>query len=138
MHRQFQQGIFMAVILVVEDDEQIRTLACALIEEQGHKELSASNAEEALALLRSDKLIDLLFTNLTLQEDQQGGIALAIEARDLRPALDVLYTTAQAMTDGMRLLFVRGSSFLAKPYNLDEMRLAIETVLRESLQEQGA
>jgi CheY-like chemotaxis protein len=41
----------MATVLIVEDQEQILTLAQPFLEEQGHKTLSAATADEALAIL---------------------------------------------------------------------------------------
>ena len=45
----------MATILIVEDQEQILTLAQSFLEEQGHKTLSAATADEALAILTDRK-----------------------------------------------------------------------------------
>jgi CheY-like chemotaxis protein len=58
----------MAVVLVVEDDEQVRVLAEAFLQENSHKTLSASTAEEAIALLDGSDPIDLIFTDIALQE----------------------------------------------------------------------
>jgi CheY-like chemotaxis protein len=98
-------------ILVVEDDEQVRVLAEALLEDAGHETLSAANSEQALALLETEERIDLLFTDLGLGDELQAGLALAAEARRRRSDLRVLYTTGQGVTDGMKALFV-------EPYGL--------------------
>jgi CheY-like chemotaxis protein len=42
----------MAVVLLVEDEEQVRVLAQSYLEEQGHKVLSAGTPRGAIALLR--------------------------------------------------------------------------------------
>jgi len=113
----------MGVVLVVEDDEQVRVLAESAIQEAGHQTLTAANVDEALALLRDDQQkVDLLFTDIKLWADAQGGIALAQQAIEVRSGIRVLYTTGQGVTDGMRALFVDGFSFLGKPYNLDSLR----------------
>ena len=41
----------MATILIVEDEPQISAVVQSLIEEQGHKVLSAATADEALGIL---------------------------------------------------------------------------------------
>ena len=51
----------MAVVLIVEDEEQVRVLAEAIIAELGHETLTAATAEQALALVRERPDIDLLF-----------------------------------------------------------------------------
>jgi CheY-like chemotaxis protein len=41
----------MAIVLLVEDEDQVRLLAESYLEEQGHKVLSAGTPEGALAVL---------------------------------------------------------------------------------------
>lgn len=108
-------------ILIVEDDEQVRTLAESFLQGEGHVTLSAGTAEQALALLEGPDPIELMFVDLTLQDDPEAGIALASKAVELRPDLKVLYTTGQGVTDGMIALFVENSAFLPKPYTVDQL-----------------
>ena len=111
----------MAVVLVVEDEDQVRVLAESCLQEHGHKTLSASTIPEALALLDSKEPIDVLFTDIGLKGEIHAGLELAKEAVKHRPDLKVLYTTGQGVTDGMRALFVVGFAFLAKPYFVDQL-----------------
>jgi CheY-like chemotaxis protein len=111
----------MAVVLLVEDDDQVRVLAESYLEEQGHTVLTAGTADGAFAILRSDQPIELLFTDIGLKEDLQGGIELAQQAVMMRPDLKVLYTTGRAITDGMRARFVGGSAVLEKPYTTEQL-----------------
>jgi DNA-binding NtrC family response regulator len=115
-------------VLVVEDDAQVRVLAEALLEEDGHETLSAATIDEALALLDNEDRIDLLFTDLGLHDDLQAGLTLAVEARKRKPNLAVLYTTGQGVTDGMKALFVEPYVFLAKPYTPDQLKVAIQNL----------
>ena len=54
----------MAVVLIVEDEEQVRLLAESYLQEQGHQTVSAATAEEALAALEATERVDLLFTDI--------------------------------------------------------------------------
>jgi CheY-like chemotaxis protein len=67
----------MPVVLTVEDDEQVRVLAESILKEEGYETLSANGVNEALALLRSDQKIDILFTDIQLGADFQGGLDVA-------------------------------------------------------------
>jgi DNA-binding NtrC family response regulator len=111
----------MGVVLLVEDDEQVRLLAESIIEVTGHQALTAANVEEALALIEGAEPIDLLFTDLELWRNERGGIELAQQAVKMREGLKVLHTTGGGVTDGMRALFVKGFIFLGKPYTADEL-----------------
>jgi CheY-like chemotaxis protein len=88
----------MAVVLVVEDEDQVRVPAESYLEEQGHQVLSAGTRAGALALLQRSPAVDLLFTDLDLKGDIHAGIELAKAAVKLRPQLRVLYTTGRAIT----------------------------------------
>jgi CheY-like chemotaxis protein len=67
----------MAIVLVVEDEDQVRVLAESYLEEQGHEVLSADTPAGALALLRRSPAIDLLFTDLDLKGGGQTTPAAA-------------------------------------------------------------
>jgi DNA-binding NtrC family response regulator len=112
----------MAVVLVVEDEEQVRVLAESYLEEHGHQTISAATVDEALAVLDVGEPIDLLFTDLGLKDDLQAGLKLANTALERRPGLKVLYTTGQAITDGMKVMMVEGSALLPKPYTVDQLQ----------------
>jgi CheY-like chemotaxis protein len=116
----------MAVILVVEDEEQVRVLAQSILQDAGHRTLSAATVDQALALVRAEPLIELIFTDINLADDAEAGLVhpgleLAQQARRLRPRLRVLYTTGAVITDGMQALFVEDASFLAKPYDIEQL-----------------
>ncbi len=98
----------MAVILIVEDDVFIRELTEMLIQDWGYETYCASDVDEALALLRSPRHIDVLFTDINLKTAVIGGCELAQQAIKLRPELHILYTTGNFITDKMKALFVEG------------------------------
>lgn len=120
----------MAVILVVEDEEQVRTLAEGVLQGAGHTTLCARTAEEALVLLDGDNRFDLLFTDIVLQEDVHAGLAMAQEAVKRVPRLAVLYTTGQGMTDGMKAMFVERNGFVGKPYTAEQLIISVDNLLR--------
>ncbi|MGA7486077.1 MAG: response regulator [Xanthobacteraceae bacterium] len=123
----------MAVVLIVEDEEQVRVLAEALIKELGHETLTAGTAEQALAVVAERSDIDVLFTDIGLQDDLQGGLQLAKDAAARKPALPVLYTTGQGVTDGMRAMFAEPFGFLPKPYTPDDLKTALSNLLSPGL-----
>jgi CheY-like chemotaxis protein len=119
----------MAMILVVEDEVFTRQIAEMMIQDWGHDTLSASDATEALAFLRSEQHIDALFTDIYLKDSVLGGCNLAHQAMELRPQLRVLYTTGNLVTDKMRALFVAGTNCLRKPYTEDQLQDSVAALL---------
>lgn len=119
----------MAMILIVEDDLFIREIAETMIRDWGHRTISASDVEEALALLRSPQHIDALFTDIYLKTAVLGGCDLAHQAIKLRPKLRVLYTTGNSVTDAMKALFLNGTHFLPKPYTPHQLHDSVDCLL---------
>jgi DNA-binding NtrC family response regulator len=111
----------MATVLIVEDEAQVLVLAESYLQEHGHLTLSANTISGAAALLDGSDKIDLLFTDIGLQDDLEAGLRLAADAIERRPDMKVLYATGLAVTDGMKAQFVPKSSMLVKPYTVDQL-----------------
>ncbi len=118
----------MITILIAEDEPTILALAEGFVAALGHSTLTAHNGVEALALIESEAPINLLFTDLNFGRPPDG-FDLARTARERRPELKVLYTSGQAMTDGMQALMVEGGVFLPKPYTPEELMASITSLL---------
>ncbi|HUH84251.1 MAG TPA: response regulator [Stellaceae bacterium] len=84
-----------ALILVVEDVEDIRIATLEALAHAGYDVLGAASAEAALALLAEEPTIGVLFTDIVLGRGLDG-YELAQRAVALRPSLKVLYTTGYA------------------------------------------
>ncbi len=127
----------MAIVLLVEDEEQVRVLAESYLEGQGHQVFSAGTPQGAIALLEQEPHVDVLFTDLDLKGNVDAGIELAKKAVGRWPHLKVLYTTGQDLTDGMKVRFVENSAFLPKPYTVDELRTALSLYFKITPQLRG-
>ena len=63
----------MAVILLVEDEDQVRVLSESFLQTAGHATLSAGSMEQALALLSTPQPVDLLFIDLNLKGETEAA-----------------------------------------------------------------
>jgi len=122
-------GLRMARVLCVEDEIVVLILAESVVQELGHDTYSAACVKEALALFDDPGDIDLLFTDIRLPESDLGGFELAEKARAMDPKLKVLYTTGDAITDGMEAMYVNGGVMLPKPYTAPDLAEAVKKVL---------
>ena len=111
----------MATVLIVEDQAQVLVLAQSLLEEQGHRTLSAAIPDDALAILTGQETVDALFVDIILNGNMQAGIELAKRAVELKPSLKVVYSTGLPVTDDLKALLVPGSVILEKPYTVDQL-----------------
>jgi CheY-like chemotaxis protein len=120
----------MAVVLLVEDEEQVRVLAESYLVEQGHQVLSAGTGEGAIAVLEKNPKIDVLFVDIDLKGEIASGIEVARKTVESWPHVKVLYTTGRDLTDGMKARFVKNSAFLPKPYTVEELLTALSVHFR--------
>jgi len=80
------------VILIAEDDEQVRKIAARSLSLLGYTVIEAADGEEALnQYQRRDVGIDLLLTDIVMP--RLGGKALAERLRAVRPTLPILFMT---------------------------------------------
>ena len=87
-----------STILVVEDEEQVRTLVVRLLEKRGYRVLQAGNGRQALELVR-DRIheIALVITDMVMPE--MGGTSLLRELRNLRNTLPALCMTGYSQEE---------------------------------------
>jgi signal transduction histidine kinase/ActR/RegA family two-component response regulator len=116
-------------ILVVEDDETLRTTVTATLKELGYAVLDAPHGAAALILLESSNRVDLLFTDVVMPGPVSSG-SLVKAAQDLQPAIKILFTsgyTQNAIIHHGRL--EPGINFLSKPYRKTQLAEKIRELL---------
>jgi CheY-like chemotaxis protein len=117
-----------APILVVEDDEDIRRYAVAVLEDAGYDVLPACDAVEAFVHLEANPSIGLMFTDVVMP--RIDGLMLADMARLRLPGLRVLYATGYFDTVQRQPGYRYGAT-LTKPYQRDELEAAVRQSLSE-------
>ncbi len=116
-------------ILMVEDDADVLATTAQVINGLGYQLLQANGAEQALALLATDNVIDVLFTDVVMPDSRLNGVQLAHAARRLRPELPVVLTSgysADALDGGMPT----GVTVLPKPYRIADLMAALAEASR--------
>jgi signal transduction histidine kinase/ActR/RegA family two-component response regulator len=116
-------------ILVVEDDNLVRTFVLAQIRSLGYLTLEAVNAAEALVVIDSPQKIDLLFTDM-IMPGSMNGRQLADAALQRRDSLKVLFTSGysnEAIIHHGHL--DAGVLLLAKPYRKSDLAHMIRAAL---------
>jgi CheY-like chemotaxis protein len=121
------------LVLVVEDEEQVRTVAARALTEAGYTVLVAESGERALEMTRDNgnrpvlALVDVVMPGLS-------GSELAAELARIIPGTRVLFTSGY--TDGeilRRGLLEPGAAFLAKPFSPSALIRAVHAALATDL-----
>ncbi len=118
-------------VLVVEDNPEVAEVGVAYLKQLGYRVHSVDNARAALERLRTDREIDLVFSDI-LMPGGMNGLQLADAIRRQYPAVPVLLTTGYSASaqDAVR----EGVIVLQKPYDI----AALERAIREAMAGRGA
>ncbi len=119
-------------VLVVEDDNDLRTYLAEVLRELGYTVITANGSEQALKHLNAPATkIDLLLTDVVMPG--RNGRELAQEAQRLRPALPVLYMTGysrNAVVHHGRL--DHGIELLQKPVSQSVLAAKVREILERT------
>jgi two-component system, response regulator PdtaR len=105
-------------VLVVEDEPLIRLVAVDTLEDAGFGAFEASDAGQAIALLKRHNEIRILFTDVNMP-GEMDGISLAHYVRDHWPEVKIVVTSGRGAVVQPDL--PDGSALLPKPYRLAQL-----------------
>lgn len=120
----------LETILVVEDEEDVRSTTCGILSALGYRVLEAPDAAAAIAIVDSGQAIDLVFTDV-IMPGPVSSLQLAEAVRARLPLTEILYTSGYA--EGV--LAHEGKleatvNLLQKPYHPDALSARIRHLLR--------
>lgn len=124
-------GVRALSILIVDDEEMVRSVANAMLEELGYMTITAAGGQEALAIFRAegDSIAAVLLDQAMPGMD---GATVIKELRRIRPDVKVLLSSGfseqeiAARFDGLKL-----DGFVPKPYNLQKLNDRLRLLLKE-------
>jgi len=119
-------------ILIVDDEEMIRTLSVAMLEAFGYDTLVATDGEKALEIFRSEgSRISLVLLDQSMPT--MDGLAVFKELRRIRPEVKVLLASGfseQEVSARYQGLGLNG--FIQKPFNVKHLSDEVLRVLQEA------
>ncbi|HEV3026520.1 MAG TPA: response regulator [Planctomycetota bacterium] len=120
-------------VLLVEEEQNVRTLLGKYLAEQGYATLEARNAEEALLRCKEHKASPVSLMICDLVMDEMNGVELAQRLRSYHPRLKTLYLSSHSESSviyrGIPLTDIR---FLPKPFKLKELVSTVNDLLSRS------
>ncbi len=119
-------------ILLAEDEDMLRDLACSVLRQAGYTVLPSHNGAEALSLSESySGQLDLLITDVIMPV--MGGRELADRLVSVRPSVKVLYISGYIDDSIVRhLVEAEGKPLLHKPFTPDILLRKVREVLDSS------
>lgn len=117
-------------ILVVEDQEAVRAVACGFLEDFGYDIVEAGDGFEALSKLQEHDDIDLMFSDVVMPGGM-NGFDLAQAAQSMKPSLKIVHTSGYpkgAMVHQDEPRFKEGF-IIMKPYRREDLQKIIKDAL---------
>ncbi len=117
------------LVLVVEDDPDLRAFTVTLLDSLGYDTVEAGNGKAAVEILRNIPGIHLLFTDVVLPGGM-SGVDIAKQAASLVPGIKILFTSGYADD----VLARHGQTYekvqlITKPFQIGELARHLRSVL---------
>jgi CheY-like chemotaxis protein len=123
----------MARILLIDDDDDMRTMLGLTLTHFGHTVIEAQNGKQGLAIFAQANA-DLVMTDMVMPEKE--GIEVVIELRKNNPDLKIIAMSGGGRGSGTGyLLAAKGlgaNKVLAKPFSNEELNAAIGELLPDT------
>jgi len=115
-------------ILLVEDEEAVRSFAARALRMRGYHVLEASGGEEALDIVKKGASVDLLITDVVMPN--MDGPTLVKNIRRIKPSLSVIFMSGYA-EEAFRRNEQNAADlhFLPKPFGLKQLAAKVKEVL---------
>jgi PAS domain S-box-containing protein len=116
-------------ILLVEDEEQVRRTAARILQSKGHTVITASSGEEAISILKSQKVsIDMLLSDVIMPD--MNGKELSCILNEIQPDLKVLFMSGYTQSIiSHHGVFNVGINFIQKPLTVEALANKVNEVL---------
>lgn len=116
-------------ILVVDDDDDYRTLVRRMLEAAGFRVTTAQDFNSAMKVIEGAEPLDLLLTDVNLPPQTPHGLVIGLMTKTKRPDLQTIYMTG-AFDPVKFAELTQGSAVLQKPFSATELVAAVNRALR--------
>ncbi len=123
-----QIGLFMANVLIIDDDRQMCRMLAQTIESMSHFSVCANTIKEGLEAVTTNDF-DVVFLDVNLPDGT--GLEILPRIRNLQPPPEVIIITGEGGPDGAELAIQNGAwDYIQKPFSLNKVRLPIKRILQ--------
>lgn len=117
-------------ILLAEDDVNLGSLLRQYLEAKGYSTDLFNDGEKATEGFRAG-VYDICILDIMMPK--KDGFAVATEIREINTTIPIIFLTAKNMKEDVLTGFKIGADdYITKPFNMEELLLRIEAVLRRS------
>jgi len=111
-------------VLIVEDEEILRSFSCEMLKDLGYNILTAADGEEALAVFQENQEeIDLVVSDMVLPK--KTGIELFSDLKQIKPAVKFILVTGYTLEEAEENILRDMEAVLMKPYTTEKIAALI-------------
>ena len=105
-------------VLIVEDDNAMAQMCAKLIRRRGHSVLIAGSAQDALAILREGRDIDVVLSDVHMP--QMSGVQLLDRLRALDATVPIIFMTGYSqLLSPSEAQEIGAADYIMKPFDPD-------------------
>jgi two-component system cell cycle sensor histidine kinase/response regulator CckA len=116
-------------ILLVEDEDMVRSVAERALARHGYDVVTATNGEEGLLILQDRQDIDLLVSDVVMPI--MDGPALGRQARSLYPDLPIIFMSGYAEKQLRQSIALNNVEFLPKPFSVQKLAEVVRNAIQQ-------
>jgi len=122
------------LILIVDDEESIRSLATDILEGYGYRVLCAEDGEEAIRIY-SDRKDEIHLAILDMIMPRMGGREALLKLKEIDPQIRTILSTGYSQNGKAKDFLTNGfMGFVQKPYRINTLLIEVRRVLDKKLQ----
>ena len=116
-------------ILIVDDESDIRTLLCGILEDEGYFTREAANSEQAYAEINA-RLPSLVILDIWLHGSEQDGVDILKWVKTVYPSVPVIMISGHGNIEtAVNSIKAGAYEFIEKPFQADKLVLLIKRAL---------
>jgi two-component system response regulator PilR (NtrC family) len=120
-------------VLVVDDEKSILDFLEIMLQRGGYEVVTADTAKQAIQQLEA-RAFDVMITDISMPE--MNGIELLEKVKQLHAETAVIIMTAHGSTSSaVEAMRLGASDYLTKPFQVEEMKIAVESALKSRAME---
>jgi len=120
-----------SLVLIIDDDEAIREMVQVMLEDASYKVIVAQDGVEALQKLEATRP-DLIVTDLVMPSMNGYTFLNLLRQKQLSPIPIIVFTASTTSIQEVEQIEVAGYTYLAKPFEMDELLTKINQLLTNS------
>ena len=116
-------------VLIVEDDNAMAQMCAKLIRRSGHSAVIACSSEDALAVVREDREIDVVVSDV--QMPQMSGIQLLATLRAIDGRLPIILMTGYThLLNPAQAIALGAADYIMKPFDSEALIASLDRAAR--------